>query len=297
MYNFLSIKPTVRTMISPRFITFSSLVILAAALVYIAGAAGASAASSASAAATQSIGTYTAGCMRNSVAIPMDGEGFQVIRPGRGRYFANPETVEFIVDLGKRVNEYVSGIILIGDVAQQTGGPMLDEHSSHQTGLDADILYWQHPIALKRTLTIQERANIFPQSVLNGSETGVDDFKWDERIGEIVKTAASYVNVDRIFVNPFIKKKLCGLYPGESWLAKLRPWYGHDGHFHVRLKCPEGNGSCVPQEPLNTADDGCGSDLAEWFRPDGRIKPRKKSGKTVAPRLPAECIAIVDGGM
>jgi len=282
-------------MIPSRFIQLSALLLSMLALVYASGTGVTSAASSGS--VTNSIGTYTAGCMRNSVAIPMEGEGFQVIRPGRGRYFANPETVEFIIDLGKRVNEYAEGIILIGDVSQQTGGPMLDEHSSHQTGLDADIFYWQHPIALKRKLTAQERENIFPQSVLNESATGIDNFKWDERIGEIVKTAASYPVVDRIFVNPFIKQKLCGIYPGESWLGKLRPWYGHDGHFHVRLKCPAGDATCVPQEPLNTADDGCGNDLAEWFRPDGRIKPKKKSGKAVTPRLPEECIAIMDGGM
>lgn len=272
------------------------LTILAGALAFAAGANDSAAASSASASATQSIGAYTAGCIRNSTAIPMEGEGFQVIRPGRGRYFANPETIEFIVDLGKRVNEYVGGIILIGDVAQQTGGPMLDEHSSHQTGLDADILYWQHPIALQRSLTARERESIFPQSVLNSSATGVDDFKWDERIGEIVKTAASYAGVDRIFVNPFVKRKLCSEYPGESWLAKLRPWYGHDGHFHVRLKCPEGNGSCVPQEPIDINDTGCGSDLASWFTSSGKIKSRKSSGKSVRPRLPEECIAIINGG-
>ena len=283
-------------MIFPRFTTLSLLVILAGTLAYTSVTDGARAASSASASATQSIGTYTAGCMRNSAAIPMEGEGFQVIRPGRGRYFANPETIEFIVDLGKRVNEYVNGIILVGDVARQTGGPMLDEHSSHQTGLDADILYWQHPIALQRSLTVRERESIFPQSVLNDQRTGVDDSKWDDRIGRIVKAAASYADVDRIFVNPFIKRKLCSEYPGESWLAKLRPWYGHDGHFHVRLKCPEGNGSCVPQDPVNTHDTGCGSDLASWFTAGGKIKPKKSSGQTVRPKLPEECIAILDGG-
>ncbi|MCA9809654.1 MAG: penicillin-insensitive murein endopeptidase, partial [Candidatus Dadabacteria bacterium] len=117
-------------MIFPRFITLSLLTLLGGALALTAAPDWSRAASSAS--ATQSIGAYTAGCIRNSAAIPMEGEGFQVIRPGRGRYFANPETIEFIIDLGKRVND-AKGIILIGDVAQQTGGPMLDEHSSHQT--------------------------------------------------------------------------------------------------------------------------------------------------------------------
>lgn len=246
-------------------------------------------------AAAESIGSYTAGCIRNAVPIPASGEGFQVIRLNRGRYYANPEMIEYIVTLAKDVSEKLGGILLIGDVAQRTGGPMYDEHSSHQIGLDADILYWQHPIALRRQLTITERMHIFPQSVLNDSQTGIDDFKWNVKIEEIIKTAASDKRVDRIFVNPIIKKRLCQTHPGEKWLGKVRPWYGHDGHFHVRLKCPPGGALCETQEPLNMFDDGCGSELDGWFRPDGRVKSQPKSGKATHARLPDECIPILNG--
>ena len=246
-------------------------------------------------AVTESIGSYMAGCIRNAAPIPVSGEGFQVIRLNRGRYYANPETIEYITTLSKNVSEKLGGILLIGDVAQRTGGPMYDEHSSHQTGLDADILFWQHPIALKRQLTITERMHIFPQSVLNYEQTGIDDFKWDVKIEEILKIAASDKRVDRIFVNPFIKRRLCQTHPGEKWLGKVRPWYGHDGHFHVRLKCPPGSLLCETQEPLNMFDDGCGSDLDGWFRADGRIKSQPRSGKTSRAILPDECIPILNG--
>ncbi len=244
---------------------------------------------------TESIGSYTAGCIRNAPPLPASGEGFQVIRLNRGRYYANPVTIEYITSLAKSVNENLGGILLIGDVAQRTGGPMYDEHGSHQTGLDADILFWQHPIALKRQLTITERMHIFPQSVLNYEQTGIDEFKWDVRIDEILKTAASDKRVDRIFVNPFIKRRLCQTHTGEKWLGKVRPWYGHDGHFHVRLKCPPGDAQCETQEPLNIFDDGCGNDLDGWFRADGRIKSQPRSGKTSRAILPDECIPILNG--
>ncbi len=247
------------------------------------------------AAITESIGSYTAGCMRNAAQIPISGEGFQVIRLNRGRYYANPEMIEYITSLAKNVSEVLGGILLIGDVAQRTGGPMYDEHSSHQIGLDADILYWQHPIALKRQLTITERMHIFPQSVLNEDETEIDDFKWSIKIEEIIKTAASDKRVDRIFVNPIIKRRLCQTHPGEKWLGKVRPWYGHDGHFHVRLKCPPEDAKCKTQEPLNMFDDGCGSDLDGWFRADGRVKSQPASGKAAHPKLPDECISILNG--
>lgn len=244
---------------------------------------------------TESIGSYTAGCIRNPAALPSEGKGFQVIRLGRGRFYAHPDTINYIKSLASQVDEQLDGILLIGDVAQRTGGPMFDDHSSHQTGLDADILLWQHPIALNRILTTVERAHIHPQSVLTEDETGIDEFKWDEKMGEILKLAASDNRVDRIFVNPLIKKKLCSAYGGEKWLARIRPWYGHDGHFHVRLKCPPGNHLCVPQGPLNIFQDGCGSDLDSWFTADGRIKSRKLSGKSTPRKLPEECVAIVNG--
>jgi len=245
---------------------------------------------------SESIGAYTAGCIRNAKPIPANGEGFQVIRLGRGRYFANPVTVNYIMNLAKEVHDDMHGILLIGDVSQRTGGPMLDEHSSHQIGLDADILYWQHPIALQRQLTEVERAHIYPQSVLTEDETQVDDFKWDDRTGEIIKLAASDVRVERIFVNPVIKKKLCTDYKGEKWLGKVRPWYGRDGHFHVRLKCPADNNLCVPQEPINMFDDGCGAELASWFRSDGSVRgPRSSGKKRTRPRLPDECLPILNG--
>ncbi len=30
-----------------------------------------------------------------------------------------------------------------------------------------------------------------------------------------------------------------------AWLSKVRPMYGHDYHFHVRIKCPAGNPGCT----------------------------------------------------
>lgn len=244
---------------------------------------------------SESIGSYTAGCVRNSAELKEIGQGYQVIRPSRGRYYGNPETISYIESLSRQVNTNLHGTLLIADISQQTGGPILDDHSSHQMGLDADILLWQHPIAINRTLTKTEREHIHPQSVLTSDELDVDEFKWGEIHGEILKLAATDPRVDRIFINPVIKKRLCSDYPGQIWLGKLRPWYGHDGHFHVRLKCPQGNTLCQSQKPIEISGDGCGSDLNSWFRADGSIKTRKKSGYSQQKKLPDECIPIMNG--
>ena len=40
--------------------------------------------------------------------------------------------------------------------------------------------------------------------------------------------------VQRIFVNAAIKKALCREAGDDrAWLEKVRPWWGHDYHFHV----------------------------------------------------------------
>lgn len=244
--------------------------------------------------ATQSIGAYTAGCIRNAAALPRDGKGYQVIRLGRGRFFAHPETIDYITKLSEKVNDELGGLLLIADIAQETGGPMPDDHSSHQTGLDADILFLQHQAAKKRILTVKERQYINPQSVLFPGGYGIDPNKWSTTQEKILMLAASDPRVDRIFINPVIKRKLCRSYRGQDWLSKMRPWYGHDGHFHVRLKCPKGNTSCEAQEPLSNYGDGC-DEVVTWFREDGTVKTRKKSGTYVQKKLPDECIAILNG--
>ncbi len=246
---------------------------------------------------SESIGYYTAGCIRNSVALPTEGPGYQVIRLGRGRYYAHPEMVDYIAGLSAKVKERLGGLLLIADISQYTGGPMPDDHSSHQIGLDADILFWQHPVAKVRTLKTPERETIHPRSVLTANKYGIDDTKWKSVHGQILYLAASDPRVDRIFVNPLIKQRLCEWYGGQQWLGKIRPWYGHDGHFHVRLGCPEGNGLCEPQKPINSSGDGCGEELMAWFTTDGKQKERKKSKPKKQRELPAQCKAIMDGGI
>jgi len=47
----------------------------------------------------------------------------------------------------------------------------------------------------------------------------------------VIRAAAQEPRVERIFVNAAIKKALCREAKGDrSWLAKMRPWYGHDYH-------------------------------------------------------------------
>lgn len=242
-----------------------------------------------------SIGKYTAGCVKNPRALPFDGFGYQVIRASRNRNYGHKDLVEFINELTTRIKSNYNVKLLIADMAKKNGGPMFDDHSSHQTGLDADILYIYKGNRNNKRYSIGEREKMSPQSVLNGSQTAIDPKKWDYINGEILKIAATDSSVDRIFVNPSVKKELCSRYSSEMWLRKIRPWWGHDGHFHVRMSCPVSSIKCTPSPTLPDGT-GCGNNLNWWFSKESleeRIKRLNRPKTKQKPVLPAECNEIL----
>lgn len=240
----------------------------------------------------ESIGSYVNGCLSQSQALPLTGQAYQVIRPSRDRYYGHPRLVAYIEKLAAQVAAQGYGHLLIADMAQAHGGPMPSGHRSHQTGLDVDILLQQSPIAAQRALTTPEREALQPVSVLNEQESAIEASRWLPQQAEILRLAAESEEVARIFINPVIKQALCDAQPNAAWLAKLRPWWGHDGHFHVRLTCDPADGACQNQAPISQADNGCGSDLAWWFSP-ARWQQSKTTEKKKKPVLPAACQALL----
>ncbi len=238
----------------------------------------------------QSIGKYTSGCLRGAASLPHNGVGYQVMRLLRKRYYGHPNLVEFVENLGRVVHGKRLGILLVGDMGMARGGPTLTGHRSHQTGLDVDIWYLLAREAEKRTLSISERETWGAPSVLGAKSDGVNPTQWSLANEQILEAAARSPDVDRIFVNAHVKKLLCQRKNNHDWLQKIRPWYAHDDHFHVRLKCPLGDMYCEKQEPVPSGD-GCGADLAWWFSAEAQM-PSKKPPPPKIP-LPKECDAVL----
>ena len=117
----------------------------------------------------------------------------------------------------------------------------------------------------------------------------------------VIRDAALEPTVQRIFVNAAIKKALCREAKGDRhWLSKVRPMYGHDYHFHIRIKCPPGAGECESQ-PDPAEGEGCSTgDLAYWFKDSvlhpkpPQVPPKPKPPMTMA-SLPPACKAVLDG--
>src|ERR1700753_2363452 len=106
----------------------------------------------------------------------------------------------------------------------------------------------------------------------------------------MLRDAAQEPSVQRIFVNAAIKKALCREAKGDrSWLSKIRPWYGHDYHFHIRLRCPAGDKECKGQSDQAGGEACSPSDLAYWFKdsiihpePPPKEAPKPSHGMTLA---------------
>ena len=207
-----------------------------------------------------SIGFYSSGCISGADTLPLEGKGFQVMRPSRNRFYGQPALMNFVETLGSTMAAFNSGV-LVGDLSQPRGGPMLTGHASHQIGLDVDIWFWTHPEQNTRSLTLEERENL-PLITMLGPNGLVDPTKFTQEQITKLKVAASLPGVERIFVNPAIKTYLCATIAEKdsesksAWLRTLRPWVGHDEHFHVRLSCPKDSKLCVHQDP-QPEGNGC----------------------------------------
>jgi penicillin-insensitive murein endopeptidase len=228
----------------------------------------------------QSIGGYSAGCIAGAVALALRGEGFRIAKPERHRIFGHPLLVATIQDLGRRLKTLHLPPLFVGDLAQARGGPAPTGHASHQSGLDVDI-----------------------QFVAGGNKM-VDSVKqvplkiFTDKVARVVELAASDPRVERIFVNPILKRALCQRNEEDrAWLRKVRPWWGHDDHFHMRLGCPPDSPGCAPQPPLPPGD-GCDG-LTWWFDTKAQADRAKahdsySSKVGAAPPLPEGCKALLD---
>jgi penicillin-insensitive murein endopeptidase len=210
------------------------------------------------------------------------------MRPQRRRVFGHPALIRYLQELAAATYQKGLGLLLIGDLGQPRGGPMPFGHRSHQIGLDADIWFWLPGDG--KVVSVADRETIGAPSMLTAAGGALDVQLWSLQQAEMLRLAVEFEVVARIFVNPIIKKAMCEQFPGAPWLQKLRPWWGHDDHFHVRLRCPAGQTTCRDQDPLPTGD-GCGAELAWWFSEEARHPPPPVDARKVP--LPAACEAVL----
>ncbi|MEM8555059.1 MAG: penicillin-insensitive murein endopeptidase [Pseudomonadota bacterium] len=252
------------------------------------------------------IGGYAKGCAAGLQALPESGPTWQAMRLSRNRYWGHPETIDYLQKLSAFASTQPGWEgLYIGDLSQPRGGPMLTGHQSHQNGLDADI--WMLP-PKRLNLSATERENISSIAITN-------DFKrlngnWTPQHAAVLEAAARDERVDRIFVTAPVKIALCqsATRADREWLQKIRPFWLHNYHFHVRLKCPADAPDCVTQTPsvaeLSNGGDGCDESLNWWVTtalepaepdPDAPPAPKRRNARDlVMAELPKQCEAVLN---
>jgi hypothetical protein len=154
---------------------------------------------------------------------------FEVIDLKREQHYGSGLLVATVKKASLRFQEMYGNKDLIRvNALSKKGGGALGGHSSHQNGLDADIVYMGES---KWGTVLDKRGEVKKDFDI---EKNYQFFK--------MLVATGYVN--RIFVDQKIKKSMCGWVKSQGLmdeakdvLTALRAYSGHDDHFHLRLKC------------------------------------------------------------
>lgn len=258
----------------------------------------------------RALGFYSKGCLAGGVQLAETGPTWQAMRLSRNRNWAHPAMIAFIQRLGKEAQKQGWAGLYVGDMSQPRGGPMTTSHQSHQVGLDVDI--WMLP-PKRLDLTRAERESLSSISVRTDDQKNINA-NWTPAHMAILKAASKDKAVDRIFVAAAVKIAMCkDAGKDRKWLAKIRPLYGHNTHFHVRLKCPQGSGKCEKQTPVSAISkgDGCDKTLTWWvtdYLTPPKIDPNKKKKKVskkkakppkrrarqmIMADLPRQCVGVL----
>lgn len=219
---------------------------------------------------SKSIGGYSSGCLLGGKTFSGKEKGIVISQKRRGRFWAHSQLIDLLVETGEFSHQRFKKKIILGDLSLSRGGPTFGGHNSHQNGLDVDI--WFEMASKEPPMNIVETQEMKTVLVKNGFNK---DFSESTEI--ILKFLSQDSRVARIFVHPEIKRYLCveksNLFSVES-LRKIRPWYGHDDHLHLRLKCPESDTQCINQ---TDPPEGSGCDQLDWwFSEEAKLESSKR---------------------
>jgi len=239
------------------------------------------------------VGRHARGCLAGAMQLPETGPTWQAMRLSRNRNWGHPEAIDFIEDLSRDATRLGWRGLYIGDISQPRGGPA-GGHASHQIGLDIDI--WLLP-ATRLDLSRGDRERLSSMNVRAADQKRVNG-NWSSAHHWLLEQAARDPRVNRIFITPPVKLQMCADAPSRdrAWLGKIRPWWGHNTHFHVRLNCPRGAVGCEQPDPV-PAGDGCAE--AVWWvtealePPDPDAPAPKPAPPLRLADLPPQCAQVL----
>ena len=229
------------------------------------------------------------GCIAGAVSLPERGTGYVTIHVNRSDFWGAPQTIERVRLLASQAAAAGLPELLIEDISHPRGGPMAGGHVSHQRGLEVDIGLDMRP---RVPLNEVQRDKIELTTLVRSDRRGVELSRWNPGVVTLLRLAATLPEVDRVLVNPAIKKQLCETVTGDrSWLRLIRPWYGHAAHMHVTFRCPAGQSECrdIAAPPPG---DGCDASLQWWFDQLDKPAEPRTGPPPKPPAMPEACKAV-----
>ena len=129
-----------------------------------------------------------------------------------------------------------------------------------------------------------------------GGRDGYRSAVWTPRHRRLLEAFAREPVVERIFVNPAIKRALCREAGADrAWMAKIRPWWGHNYHFHVRLSCPSGEPNATSKRRRRRATAAARNSIGGSHHDTKNLTPRAPSIGPLLSEMPPACAALARG--
>ena len=221
------------------------------------------------------------GCIAGAVPLPADGPGWQVMRPSRNRAWGHP-TSSTSSSAWPRGQSLTAGRASWS--ATWASRAAADAHRPRLAPDRARRRRLAHADARPHAHARRARGTCLRPSPCR---TGV--WRSTRRFGR--GQAALWSVVRRCSPRssrPSSTRPSRGRCRGSGrdrgWLAKVRPWYGHDDHMHVRLRCPADEPLCRDQDPPPRGETAA---APSWPGGSARSPTRR-------PRRPGQAVTLVD---
>ncbi|TMQ21551.1 MAG: penicillin-insensitive murein endopeptidase [Deltaproteobacteria bacterium] len=211
-----------------------------------------------------SVGKASHGYLIDGARLPDHGEGFitRDVWRARDNRFGTDELIDLVIGVARRMRRQVPGVnLVVADLSGRGGGERIAFHRSHQSGRDADLLYYMRDAAGRPFEP--DAMHVFNAAgrARDGSGITVDIPRTWLLVKELI--TASEAPVQWVFMYEPIARKLIEhaqqIGEPEALIERARKICRqpgdsarHDDHMHVRVYCSDTDKAygCVDMGPM-----------------------------------------------
>jgi len=172
----------------------------------------------------------------------------QILKKSKGNTYGHPALVLMLKRSSRAIGKQYSGSVMrVGDLSSKRGGSLVG-HRSHQSGRDADIIFYAKDKKGRRVTPKRFVAYDANGNAKDGSGLTFDD----ERNWMLLVSWAKddRAGLSHIFVSRTLRRRLLAFANKhkrhKKTVALVTPLLkqpesasAHDDHFHVRISCPK----------------------------------------------------------